>query len=86
MSTTAAEHGVEERVHRIFVDQLQLDVQADTDVITTGLLDSLAFVQLLIELEREFGLKVDVATLELDDFSSVSQIARFVSATRNGAP
>ena len=77
--------GVESKVHRIFRDSLELDVEVDTDVISGGLLDSLAFVQLLVSLEEEFGLEVDLAEMELEDFSTVSRIARLVSANGNGA-
>ena len=72
--------GVESRVHRIFRDGLELDVEVDTDVIAGGLLDSLGFVQLLVSLENEFGLEVSLAEMELEDFSSVSRIARLVTA------
>jgi acyl carrier protein len=39
-----------------------------------------AFVQLLVGLEQEFGVTVDVAALQLDDFRSISRIAQFVAA------
>jgi len=77
--------GVESRVHRIFRDGLELDVEVDTDVIAGGLLDSLAFVQLLVSLEEEFGLEVNLAEMELEDFSTVTSIARLVSASGQGA-
>ncbi len=77
--------GVESRVHRIFRDSLELDVEVDTDVIAAGLLDSLAFVQLLVSLEEEFGLEVNLAEMELEDFSTVSSIARLVAAGGNAA-
>jgi D-alanine--poly(phosphoribitol) ligase subunit 2 len=77
--------GVESRVHRIFRDGLELDVEVDTDVIAGGLLDSLAFVQLLVSLEEEFGLEVNLAEMEIEDFSSVSRIARLVTSGRDAA-
>lgn len=76
--------GLEASVHRIFRDSLELDVDVDTDVIAGGMLDSLAFVQLLLALEEEFGVKVDLSDLELDDFSSVASVARLVTASREG--
>jgi acyl carrier protein len=42
-------------------------------------------VQLLAALEQEFGVTVNVATLELDDFRTISRIARFVSALPDGS-
>lgn len=73
--------GTELKVLQIFSEALQLEVDLDTEVIETGILDSIAFVQLLVELEAQFGVKVDVASLDLEDFASVSRIAQFVSAT-----
>jgi len=77
---------VESTVHRILRDELELEVELDTDIIESGLLDSLAFVQLLVELENEFGVTVELTLLELEDFSTVSNIARLVTARRNGSP
>jgi acyl carrier protein len=71
--------GMELRIHRIFVDRLALEVDMNTDVIDSGILDSVAFVQLLVGLEQEFGVTVDVAALQLDDFRSISRIAQFVA-------
>jgi acyl carrier protein len=78
--------GMELRVHRIFVDRLELEVDPETDMIDSGILDSVAFVQLLVGLEQEFGVTVDVAALELDDFRSISRIAQFVAGKPAGAP
>lgn len=71
---------VESRVHRIFRDGLELQVDVGTDVIATGMLDSLAFVRLLVSLEEEFGLEVNLAEMDLDDFNSVSSVARLVAS------
>lgn len=83
--TPRYDRGVETKVHRIFRESLELDVGVDTDVIEEGLLDSLAFVQLLLALEEEFGVKVDLADLELDDFSTITSIARLVSTNKEVA-
>lgn len=73
------------RLARLFVQQLHLDVPApDADLLETGLLDSLTLVDLLVHLEREFGLVVQLADLDLARFRSLQAIAEFV-ASRNGA-
>lgn len=72
---------VESRVLRIFRDTLDLDVDVDTDVIGGDLLDSLAFVQLLVSLEDEFGIKVELSRMDLDDFSSAASIALVIGST-----
>jgi acyl carrier protein len=80
IADSESREGMALRIHRIFVDQLALQVDMDTDVIDNGMLDSVAFVQLLVGLEQEFGVTVDVSALQLDDFRSISRIAQFVTA------
>jgi acyl carrier protein len=76
--TTAS---VEARLHRIFREHLHVAVpDDDVDVIATGLLDSLAVAQLIMEVEREFGFVVDLARMDLDDFRSIASLARFVAS------
>lgn len=67
------------RMERLFVEELAVDVDFHADLIGSGALDSLVFVQLLAQLEREFGVRVDVSDLDLEVFTSVSRIARFVA-------
>jgi acyl carrier protein len=76
----ALRNGFEHRVQRIFRESLELEVEPDADVIEEGVMDSLVFVQLLVELEKEFQVSVKVEELELDDFRSVTRIARYVEA------
>lgn len=56
----------------------------DTDLFDAGVLDSLAFVELLLQLEREFGVTTSVEDLEPENFRSIDSIAGFVGA-RTGA-
>ena len=52
---------------------------AETDIIESGLLDSLLFVELLSGLEERFGVRVSFDDIELDNFRSVRQIAEFIN-------
>lgn len=73
--------GLRERIAEVFSNALHLEVpSADTDLFDTGVLDSLAFVELLLQLEREFGIKTSVDDLELGNFRSIAHIADFVAA------
>ena len=75
-----------ERVAAIFSGALHLDVPSyDTDLFETGVLDSLAFVELLLQLEREFGVTTSVDDLDVATFRSIVTIADFVHA-RVGEP
>ena len=71
-----------DRLLRLFQDRLNLQVASPAiDLLETGLLDSLTFVQLLFHIEQEFGVTVGPDELEIENFRSVSEIVRFV-ATR----
>ena len=73
-------------VATVFADALKIDVPShDTDLLATGLLDSLGFVDLLLELERRFGLRVAMETIEPDNFRSVANIAQFIAGQRKVA-
>jgi acyl carrier protein len=69
------------RLIELFVESLDRDVPSiDTDLFETGVLDSLAFIELLVTLEREFGTTVSVDDLEVDHFRSIRLIAAFVGS------
>jgi acyl carrier protein len=75
-----------ERIAGVFSHALHLDVPAfDTDLFDTGVLDSLAFVELLLQLEREFGVTTSVDDLEVENFRSIETIAVFVAARAGDA-
>jgi len=84
---TAADLGtLRAEVAAIFADVLKIEVpDHGTDLLATGLLDSLGFVELLVELERRFGVEVAMEALELANFRSVAAIAAFVAAERKAA-
>jgi acyl carrier protein len=69
-----------ERVQRLFVEALNKEAPAvDTDLIEGGLLDSLALVELIFAIEREFGVTIPLEELEIDSFRSVASITDFVA-------
>jgi len=68
-----------ERIRDLFRRVLAVDPPAtDTDLIESGLLDSLALVELIFALEQEFGLTLPLDALELDAFRSIETVAAFV--------
>jgi acyl carrier protein len=70
---------VVERLLRLFGDELSIDVASPTtDLIETGLLDSLALVELIAAIEQEFNVDLALDALEIDAFRSVESIAAFV--------
>lgn len=79
-------NALRERVAAIISEQMSLEPpSADTDLFDTGFLDSLAFVDLLTRLEREFGFQVSIEELEIEHFRSVAKIAEFAARkSKNG--
>jgi len=73
-------YGVHQKLTELFARKLNLEVSSvDTDLVGTGLLDSLALVELLAHLEETFGVSISTDDLELENFRSISSIAVFVS-------
>lgn len=74
-------NGLREQIAEIFLRSLNVEVpSSDTDLFESGLLDSLAFVELLLAIERDFRVTTSVEDLEVDNFRSVERIAEFVTA------
>jgi acyl carrier protein len=80
---------MQERIGKLILDAINIEVPStDTDLFETGVLDSLAFVELLVRLEGEFGISIALEDLEIDQFRSIGRIAEFVAtrASPNGNP
>ena len=72
---------VEDQLSRLFAEKLQVEVPSvETDLIDTGLVDSLTFVEFLAQLEAGFGVHLSLDDLEIDRFRTISRIARFIAA------
>ena len=73
--------GLENQLIRLFAEQLHVEVPSvETDLIDTGLVDSLTFVEFLAQLEAGFGVHLSLDDLEIDRFRTISRIARFIAA------
>jgi acyl carrier protein len=83
--TAAAVALVSVRIEQLFAQRLHLEVPSPaTDLLETGVLDSLGLVDLLVHLEREFGVVVSLADLDLAQFRSLESIAEFVAGRLAG--
>ena len=75
-----------ERILEVLRGELNLDVPGvETDLLATGLLDSLALVDLLARLEQLTGVRIPLDRLELDDFRTVDRIAGMLGRVKDGA-
>ena len=78
---------LKDRLASLFQEALNLEVPScETDLFETGVLDSLMFVELLLLLEREFGVTTGVDDLEVDNFKTLARIAAFVDGRVRAAP
>jgi methoxymalonate biosynthesis acyl carrier protein len=79
-------NGWRERIAALFSEQMDVAVpSADTDLFDSGILDSLAFVDLLARLEEKFGIRVAIEDLEVENFRSIAKIAAFATGkSKNG--
>ena len=67
------------QISAFFAEKLSVEVSSiDTDLIRTGILDSLALVELLTYIEKEFGTEISLDNVEIEDFHSIARIAEYV--------
>ena len=79
-STTVA------RVRLLIREALSVEVpDDDVDMIDAGLLDSIALVSMIAEIEHEFELELPLEDLDVDQFRSVDKIARMLAGLRVAA-
>jgi D-alanine--poly(phosphoribitol) ligase subunit 2 len=57
----------------------------DADLFATGLLDSMALVQLIMELEQHFKIELPMGELDIGSFRSIREIAELVAARQAGS-
>jgi acyl carrier protein len=73
---------------RTFVQQQLLPLEAptdlrdDEDLIESGILDSLALVQLVNHLEESFGMRVDAEDIDEQRFRSIDALTAYVETNR----
>jgi acyl carrier protein len=73
------ESDITRNLRGIFSEILQVEVPPDgTGLVSTGLIDSLALVELLFQIEARFEVTVDFEQLESDDFESLKGIEQLI--------
>ena len=68
-----------EKVMLLFQGVLNVEIpSADTDLIETGLLDSLMLVDLLVAIENQFNVRVPVHQLDIEEFRNAQRLAEML--------
>ena len=75
------DNAIIERLGAVFVESFHIEVpSSDTDLLESGILDSLQFVELLYQLEQHFGFRMKIDDIDLEDLRTLTRIARLVAA------
>ena len=73
---------IRREIHGALRDELGIEPPSpDTDLIATGLFDSLAVISLLVVLEERVGVRVALDTIGLDDVRSVERLESLLRRT-----
>jgi acyl carrier protein len=74
-----------ERLRALMLEHLHVEVpSADTDLLDSGLLDSLQLVDLLLLIEQQFGHRIAIEAIDLENLRSLTRIAQLLAATAGG--
>jgi len=74
------------QIGSLLLEKLNLGVPSvETDLVETGVLDSLAFVALLSHIEQEFEIEISIDDLEIDNFRSIAKIVDFITQRRESS-
>jgi acyl carrier protein len=70
-------------IGKLIAEQLLVEVGSlEDDLLATGVLDSLTLIELLVNLEEHFGMRIPLDELQIEDIRSVRSIARLVESKR----
>jgi len=73
---------LQQEIDAIFAGRFDTRIASrDVDLIETGLVDSVRIVELVLELERRFGVSLPFEELEIDDFRTVARLAARIART-----
>ena len=71
-----------ERLRALVLEHLHMEVpSADTDLLDSGLLDSLQLVELLLLIEQHLGQRIALEAIDLEDLRSLARIARLLGTS-----
>ncbi len=69
-----------ERIHELLKNVLNTQKSLESaDLIESGLMDSLALVSVIVELETTFGINIPIEKLEIDNFRTLDGITKFIT-------
>ncbi len=80
-------NGVERQLLTLVSKRVTMEIpSAEIDLIEMGIIDSLALVDLLLRIEEEFGVRIPLEELEIDDLRSVARLAQVIVREKGKVP
>jgi len=80
--TTVSPHSLSEDLVGFIRDEVAVDadvlLDADTDLVMSGLVDSLGVVMIVEQLEQRLGIRIDPVDVVIEHFSSVTAILGYL--------
>lgn len=74
-----AKEAIQKNLLALFSDIFHIEVTSPSaDLFETGVLDSQRFVELLLEIEQQFGTRILIEDFELDNFCCIEKIAALI--------
>jgi acyl carrier protein len=72
---------IQQSLLQFFRDRFDVEPPStDTDLIEAGILDSLMLIELVVFIEEQFQVVTELDDLEMDNFLTIDDMARFVAA------
>ncbi|MEU4052219.1 acyl carrier protein [Streptomyces olivaceus] len=75
---------MEETLKSYLVDRLKADVALDQDLFESGLVNSMFAMELVVHLEKTFGVSILGNDLRLVNFRTINSMAALVRELRDG--
>jgi acyl carrier protein len=72
------------QVTRLIAQNLLLNISSpQEDLLSSGAIDSLSLIELLVNVEEHFGVRIPLDELEIEDLRSIQSIARLIENYRH---
>ncbi|HOP41411.1 MAG TPA: acyl carrier protein [Geobacteraceae bacterium] len=76
---------IEEQLINYFRENFVADVDSNTALIESGLIDSMGVMELVEYLERSFGVEMDMDDLTVDRFGTITSIKQLITEKQGAA-
>ena len=71
-------------IRREFAPQAGVELNVDTDLLTEGILDSTAMMQLVLWIEETYQFPVELEDIAPETFGTVQRLAKYVQTRGSG--